>query len=142
MSKITKECGGCARLLNPNDPLCKKCEEQSNYKSREMFISTGAAVNTNPFERLKRAFNLDMLADCSAFTAVKLPPIPEIKKVIFNYPTTVVLWTDGTKTIVRAQGDDVYDPEKGLAMAICKKALGNTGRYYEVFKKWVNTKGE
>lgn len=62
---------------------------------------------------------------------------PEIERVIFNYPATIVLWTDGTKTIVKAQGDEVYDKEKGLAMAICKKLYGNTGRYFEEFKKWI-----
>lgn len=60
-----------------------------------------------------------------------------IKKVYFNDPVTVVLWEDGTKTIVKAGEDDIYDPEKGLAMAIAKKALGNKGNYYEVFKKWL-----
>ena len=60
-----------------------------------------------------------------------------INKVVYNYPATIVLWSDGTKTVVKAQGDDVYDPEKGLAMAICKKHLGNYGNYYEEFKKWL-----
>lgn len=60
-----------------------------------------------------------------------------IKKVYFNDPVTVVLWEDGTKSIVRTCADDIYDPEKGLAMAIAKKALGNKGNYYEVFKKWL-----
>ena len=59
-----------------------------------------------------------------------------IKKVYFNDPVTVVLWEDGTKTIVKCDGEK-YDPEKGLAMAIAKKALGNKGNYYEVFKKWL-----
>lgn len=59
-----------------------------------------------------------------------------IKKVHFNPPVTVVLWEDGTKTIVRAQEGDDFDPEKGLAMAISKKALGNKGNFNEVFKKW------
>ena len=61
----------------------------------------------------------------------------KIKKVYFNEPATVVLWEDGTKTIVKAGEGDIYDPEKGLAMAIAKKALGNQGNYYEVFKKWL-----
>lgn len=60
-----------------------------------------------------------------------------IKKVIFSYPATIVLWEDGSKTVVKCQDDELFDPEKGLAMAISKKALGNTGRYYEEFKKWV-----
>lgn len=61
--------------------------------------------------------------------------IPDIKKVIFNPPATVVLWKDGTKTVVKAQNED-FDPEKGLAMAISKKALGNKGNYCNEIKKW------
>ena len=68
--------------------------------------------------------------------------VPGIKKVIFNDPATIVLWTDGTKTVVKSQDKDQFDKEKGLAMAIVKKALGNEGRYYEIFKKWLKEDGE
>lgn len=61
-----------------------------------------------------------------------------IKNVIFNDPATIVFWNDGTKTVVKTQNGDAFDPEKGLAMAICKKMIGdNTGKYYEIFKKWL-----
>lgn len=63
----------------------------------------------------------------------------EIKKVIFNDPVTVVLWSDRTKTIVKAENES-FDPEKGLAMAICKKFLGtnkNKSNYYDIFKNWL-----
>ena len=63
--------------------------------------------------------------------------MPGIEKVIFNDPATIVIWDDGTKTIVKTQGDDIFDPEKGLAMAVSKKALGNKGNYFEEFKKWL-----
>lgn len=63
--------------------------------------------------------------------------MPKIKNVIFNDPATIVFWEDDTKTVVKSQGDDAFDPEKGLAMAIAKKALGNKGNYCEVFKKWL-----
>lgn len=59
-----------------------------------------------------------------------------IKNVIFNDPATIVFWTDGTKTVVKAYADD-FDPEKGLAMAIAKKFLGNQGNYYNEFRKWL-----
>lgn len=59
-----------------------------------------------------------------------------IEKVIFNDPATIILWSDGSKTVVKADGE-AYDPEKGMAMAICKKVLGNKGGYYDVFKKWL-----
>ena len=64
-----------------------------------------------------------------------------IKKVKFNPPATIVFWTDNTKTVVKCNGED-YDPEKGLAMCICKKVLGNKGNYYKVFKKWLPKEDE
>ena len=64
----------------------------------------------------------------------------DIKKVIFKAPATIVFWEDGTKTVVKADGED-YDPEKGLAMAIAKKSYGNKGNYFNIFKKWL-LKGE
>ena len=61
-----------------------------------------------------------------------------IKDVIFNKPATIVFWTDGTKTVVKCQNDDIFDPEKGLAMAIAKKAFGNKGNYCNEIKKWTD----
>lgn len=63
--------------------------------------------------------------------------VPAIKNVIFNDPATIVIWADDTKTVVKAQNGELFNPEKGLAMAIAKKALGNQGNYYETIKKWV-----
>lgn len=60
-----------------------------------------------------------------------------IKNVIFNDPATIVFWHDGTKTVVKCGENDIFDPEKGLAMAISKKFLGNQGNYYNEIKKWV-----
>lgn len=60
-----------------------------------------------------------------------------IKDVIFNDPATIVFWTDGTKTVVKAVNED-FDKEKGLAMAISKKYFGNKGNYFNHIKKWVN----
>lgn len=59
-----------------------------------------------------------------------------IKKVIFNDPATIVLWSDGTKTVVKAVNEP-FDPEKGLAMAISKYFFDNKGYYCDVFRKWL-----
>lgn len=61
----------------------------------------------------------------------------QIKNVIFNDPATIVYWHDGTKTVVKCQDGDEFDPEKGLAMAFCKKFFGNRGNFNNVFKKYV-----
>lgn len=60
-----------------------------------------------------------------------------IKKVIFHDPATIIYWEDGTKTVVKVQHGEKFDPEKGMAMAICKKTHGNDGSYYEAFKKFL-----
>ncbi len=61
----------------------------------------------------------------------------EIKNVIFNEKATVVYWADGTKTVVHVFEGEKNDPEKGLAIAIVKKAFGNKGNYYDIFKQWL-----
>lgn len=60
--------------------------------------------------------------------------VPKIENVILNDPAVIIMWGDGTKTVVKAQGEK-FDPEKGLAMAISKKAFGNKHSYYGVFLK-------
>ncbi len=58
-----------------------------------------------------------------------------IDKVIFNNPTTVVLWKDGTKTVSKAHNGDVFDKEKGLAMCVIRKLCRNRN-YDKVFATW------
>lgn len=70
-------------------------------------------------------------------SSIELPK-PEIKKVIFNPPATVVTWQDGTKTVVKCSENDTFDPEKGLAMAIVKKMYGNNNSFHKIFKKWIS----
>lgn len=73
----------------------------------------------------------------NAFFGTKMRKHFRIKKVIFNDPATIILWHDGTKTVVKTQNGEKYDPEKGMAMAISKKCFGNAWEYYSIFKKWV-----
>lgn len=63
--------------------------------------------------------------------------LPEISEVIFNKPATIVKWADGTKTVVKVQGKERYNKEKGLAMAIAKKAMGNSNYYYTIMERYL-----
>jgi hypothetical protein len=61
--------------------------------------------------------------------------IPEIRKVIYNPPATIILWEDETKTVVKCCETDIYDPEKGFAMAVVKKLCGNeSALFHKLFK--------
>ena len=88
---------------------------------------------------VEQSATYDNVTACSGrypFDKVEVSRKPFIKKVIFNPPCTIVLWSNDTKTIVRTQNNEKFDPEKGLAMAIAKKAFGNTGRYFDEIKMW------
>lgn len=84
-------------------------EEEKNYMLKDILVAKDLAS-------LSFAFNDTVF--------IKVKPV----KVIFNNPATIVVWDDGTKTIVKKQKGDRYDKEKGLALCYMKKALGNTSR--------------
>lgn len=99
-----------------------------------------AAINrTNELERGCYLVN-DGESIYLTFKTPRQLALEKIEKVIFNDPATIVFWADGTKTVVKTQGDDKFDPEKGLAMAISKKYFGNNGFYCDVFKKFLGGK--
>lgn len=60
-----------------------------------------------------------------------------IERVIFNDPATIVIWNDGTKTVVKCHEGDTYNEQTGLLMCIAKKHFGNTGKFNDVLHKWV-----
>lgn len=71
--------------------------------------------------------------------------VPRLKivDVIFNDPATIVFWSDGTKTVVKTQDGECYDPEKGMAMAFCKKLMGDNKRdYYHTFLHYLKKYNE
>lgn len=107
-----------------------------NNVKRPVFIST---VRTSPFERtsFEGYFQNEFL---DSIYQKPIKNIELIKQVVFNDPATIVIWADGTKTVVKCQEGDTYDEEKGLALCIAKKYLGNKGNFNEVFKKWVPVK--
>lgn len=66
-----------------------------------------------------------------------VPPIPE--SIIFNGPATIIKWADGSKTVVKTQNNEPFDPEKGIAMAFLKKIFGNKSNYNTKLKKYIKS---
>lgn len=64
--------------------------------------------------------------------------VPTYKKVIFNEPATIILWNDGSKTVVKCTDGEEYDPATGFAMAYVKKLYGNTGGIFRRCQKDYN----
>ena len=123
----------CIGCKNRNTWGCVNCVGGNKYVSDTLINQALAMDIDKEMKMLAKAGLNKIFGAKNAERKIDM----KIKKVIFNAPATVVLWEDGTKTIVKAGKGDIYDPEKGLAMAIAKKALGNQGNYYELFKKWL-----
>lgn len=64
--------------------------------------------------------------------------IPEISKVVFNNPATIVFWADGTKTVVKCMEGQEFNEYYGVACAIMKRFFGNNSKasaFVEKFKE-------
>lgn len=63
--------------------------------------------------------------------------VPTPKKIIFNenYQVTVVLWEDGTKTIVRCAENTTPDPYAAYCAAFAKKCYGSNSKLKKTIEK-------
>ena len=103
-------------------------------------VSASDLITTPDMIRRRKVANrLSSAAAYGLFTPVKKEKTLSmtIEKVIFNPPATIIIWNDNTKTVVKAQEDEPYDPEKGMAMCIAKHIYGDCGSYYIVFSEWL-----
>lgn len=65
----------------------------------------------------------------------------DVKKIIFSGPKTIVLWSDGTKTIVSMSKDEAkFDPEAAFCAAYTKKMFGTNSKIKRVIEQKSNIK--
>lgn len=63
----------------------------------------------------------------------------DVKKIIFSGPKTIVLWTDGTKTIVSMSKDETnFDPEAAFRAAYTKKMFGSNSKIKRIIEQKSN----
>lgn len=112
-------------------------------------IMRGIAPNTDYLFRLDTYTSTDPFLDEIVFEAqCKAEEVDEVsifnrrivtpkqfycpwpKDVIFNAPATIVLWRDGSKTVVKLMEGEEFNPEVGLAMCFCKAVMGDD------YKRW------
>ena len=60
-----------------------------------------------------------------------------IRQIIFSGPKTIVIWSDGSKTIVSCSKDDTYDGYIGFCAAVAKKMFGSTSQVKKVIDKYI-----
>ena len=63
----------------------------------------------------------------------------DVKKIIFSGPKTIVLWSDGTKTIVSMSKDETnFDPETAFCAAYTKKMFGTNSKIKRIIAEMSN----
>lgn len=121
-------------------------DDLRNRIEKDEYSWPSITVNTNGFSRLDKTEQLLLLTGrrngktmymANALKTIMMNINFYPVKVIFNDPATIVFWDDGTKTVVKCQPGDTYNPEMGLALCFSKKALGNKSNFNNVFKKWI-----
>lgn len=105
-----------------------------------MIYSEPFTIDKNETDKLCSIDTFDIIKEMQKVKkSINKPVTNPIEKVIFNPPATIVFWKDGSKTVVKAQGD-VFNPETGLAMAISRHYLCDVcglERYDGVFNRYL-----
>lgn len=133
--------------ISPHRPLFRSFTVKPNtaiiINNDYIYFADVVDMNKEEEEKMPPRINIDTTCFWGLAHTVSAKPVslarkvPEIERVIFNYPATIVIWKDDTKTVVKCSEKDQYDEETGLALCIAKKALGNKGNWYNEFKKWL-----
>lgn len=133
----------CVYLININTSLINRVEAayRRNFldscelstplytfdKLPEFTVTPGARnCDIGVIEKLKKEIqnaSNEILKGLGVNNMVRI--VPFITRCIINDPAVVLFWSDGTKTVGKCMGDDEFNPEIGLAMAISRK-------YYEM----------
>lgn len=116
------------------NPFYKPTLDVPSYYPRSI-LST--SVNTKPdleTEKAREAFRKNFRSHLFEIEKCKTNNLPEIRKVIFNDPATIIIWADGTKTVVKCAEGDTYTKWAGFAFCVCKKIMGDS--FHKEFKQW------
>lgn len=126
-----EEPGGCQ---------CEKPIDRGYGFKHAMIYSEPFNIDKDKPDKLRSIDTFDIIKEMQKMKeSIKKPVTNPIEKVIFNPPATIVFWKDGSKTVVKAQGD-VFNPETGLAMAISRHYLCDVcglERYDGVFNRYL-----
>jgi hypothetical protein len=107
-----KETMSYVQAIDPKSDIAKKLDESIH------------AISANPGETIW----IDSLG-CNNKTknsgGTTMRGAISIEKLFFSGSTTIVMWSDGTKTVAKPIAGDKFDPEMGIAMAFARKFFGS-----------------
>ena len=78
--------------------------------------------------------NIDYIAHRMTVWIPGEPEHTAAKQVIYNPPATIAIWPDGSKTVVKCDERDTYDPKLGLALCYMKKMMGSSRAFNDALR--------
>ena len=135
---MSSSCVNCAydNTSCPN-PVCRVSGGGcSSFKSS---VSFEIIRDDNYLARLTSKFSLP-----PKFVNKKFHTVPqnyviqsfcEPKKILFNYPATIVFWKDGTKTVVKCAAGTDPDLYNAFCAALAKKISGSNSHLKKVIEE-------
>ena len=134
-SRSDNGCPGYIKYINPDGRLAVQIYASTDMDSLGTHYLLDpeqvVAISKPVFQRMLNACSKarkdvhDYIQKDSEFTAklhrqFRFAP----KEIIYNDAATIVFWTDGTKTVVKCNENDVYSEYAGFAAAVAKKMYG------------------
>ena len=115
--------------------MCGKFDNYSTYEYIKLTCIEGdTAVKIRPVNS-KDVNGVPITSPLSTATTTNrernenMNYLDTIKKCMFNGRSTIMIFKDGSKSIVKQIDSDRWDPEIGIAMAIAKSLFGTRSRF-------------
>lgn len=95
---------------------------QTIYKELEQEINNSFLENELDEDEIDNDLNLIRMIE--ELEAEEQYDYLAFEKIIFNNPATIVIWADGTRTVVKACKEDKFDKGVGLKTALLQRVFG------------------
>lgn len=95
---------------------------QTVYKELEQEIANSFLENELAEDEIDNDLNLIRMIE--ELEAEEQYDYLAVEKIIFNNPATIVIWADGTRTVVKACKEDKFDKGVGLKTALLQRVFG------------------
>jgi len=120
-----------------------KCANTDNLNKKYILIRKDIVVIMNMILDIENSFvdktHTDYVVwlENNFLEHEKMSKITNPKQIIFqpDLKTTVVIWRDDSKTIVKCSGEEDFIPEVGFAMALVKKIFPNRSEFLRMIDK-------
>ncbi len=114
-----------ASILEDHEPKWESTDRRAFVSKKLRDSITDQILNRKDEKEMHHRTHEEIVNEFKRIMKIPENESFKYKKIIFSGPATIILWKDGTKTVVKCSPGRFCDPYSGVAIAFMKKALGN-----------------